>query len=83
MTASDYEAIVPSVYANIESVSAFGGEELTPPRYGRVYIAAKPKNGSFLSDFTKKQILTSLKNYSVAGIVPEIIDLKFLYVELD
>ena len=83
VTASDYEAIVPSVYSNIESVSAFGGEEITPPQYGRVYIAAKPKNGSFLSEFTKKQILTSLKNYSVAGIVPEIIDLKFLYVELD
>jgi len=83
VTASDYEAIVPSVYPNIESISAFGGEELTPPKYGRVFIAAKPKNGSFLSEFTKKQILSSLKNYSVAGIVPEIIDLKFLYVELD
>ena len=83
VTASDYEAIVPSVYANIESVSAFGGEELTPPKYGRVYIAAKPKNGSFLSEFTKKQILSSLKSYSVAGIVPELIDLKFLYVEID
>ena len=71
------------MYPNIESVSAFGGEEITPPQYGRVYIAAKPKNGSFLSEFTKKRILTSLKNYSVAGIVPEIIDLKFLYVELD
>jgi len=83
VTASDYEAIVPSVYPNIESISAFGGEELNPPKYGRVYIAAKPKNGSFLSEFTKKQILSSLKNYSVAGIVPEIIDLKFLYVEID
>ena len=83
VTANDYEAIVPSVYPNIESISAFGGEELTPPKYGRVYIAAKPKNGSFLSEFTKKKILSSLKNYSVAGIVPEIIDLKFLYVELD
>tara|TARA_Y100000768_G_scaffold377552_1_gene350903 strand:- start:7193 stop:9346 length:2154 start_codon:yes stop_codon:yes gene_type:complete len=83
VTANDYEAIVPSVYPNIESISAFGGEELTPPKYGRVFIAAKPKNGAFLSNFTKKQILTSLKNYSVAGIVPEIIDLKFLYVELD
>jgi len=83
VTASDYEAIIPSVYANIESVSAFGGEELTPPKYGRVYIAAKPKNGSFLSEFTKKQILSSLKSYSVAGIVPELIDLKFLYVEID
>ena len=83
VTASDYESIIPSVYPNIESISAFGGEELDPPKYGRVYIAAKPKNGSYLSEFTKKQILGSLKKYSVAGIVPELIDLKFLYVEID
>tara|TARA_B100000902_G_scaffold309206_1_gene298555 strand:+ start:448 stop:2325 length:1878 start_codon:yes stop_codon:yes gene_type:complete len=83
VTASDYEAIIPSVYPNIESVSAYGGEELTPPQYGRVFISAKPKNGSFLSDFTKKDILGSLKNYSVAGIVPTFVDLKFLYVEID
>ena len=64
-------------------MSAYGGEELTPPQYGRVFISAKPKNGSFLSDFTKKDILSSLKNYSVAGIVPTFVDLKFLFVEID
>jgi len=83
VTASDYEAILPSVYPNIESVSAYGGEDLDPPQYGKVFMAAKPRNGNFLSDFTKKDILNSLKNYSVAGIVPEFVDLKFLYVEID
>ena len=83
VTASDYEAILPSVYSNIESVSAYGGEDLEPPQYGRVFIAAKPRNGNFLSDFTKKEILSSLKSYSVAGIVPEFVDLKFMYVEID
>jgi len=83
VTASDYEAILPTIYPNIESVSAYGGEDLVPPQYGRVFIATKPRNGSFLSDFTKKQLLQSLKNYSVAGIVPEFIDLKYLYVEID
>jgi hypothetical protein len=83
VTASDYEAILPTLYPNIESVSAYGGEDLTPPQYGRVFIATKPRNGSFLSDFTKKQLLQSLKSYSVAGIVPEFIDLKYLYVEID
>jgi len=83
VTASDYEAILPTVYSNIESVSAYGGEDLEPPQYGRVFIAAKPRNGNFLSDFTKKEILSSLKSYSVAGIVPEFVDLKFMYVEID
>jgi len=83
VTAADYEAILPSIYSNIESVSAYGGEDLNPPQYGRVFIAAKPRNGSFLSDFTKKQLLQQLKSYSVAGIVPIFEDLKYLYVEID
>tara|TARA_B100000902_G_scaffold52498_1_gene59212 strand:- start:22014 stop:23924 length:1911 start_codon:yes stop_codon:yes gene_type:complete len=83
VTANDYEAILPAIFPNIESVSAYGGEELDPPQFGRVYIAAKPKNGSFLSNLTKKNLLTELRSYSIAGIVPTFIDLKFLYVEID
>jgi len=83
VTASDYQAILPTLYPNIESVTAYGGEDLNPPQYGRVFISAKPRNGSYLSDFTKKQLLQSLKNYSVAGIVAEFKDLKYLYVEID
>ena len=83
VTATDYEALLPSIYPNIQSVSAFGGEDLNPPQYGRVFIAAKPRNGNFLADSTKKGLLKSLKNYSIAGIVPSFVDLKFLYVELD
>ena len=83
VTANDYEAILPSIYPNIESVSAYGGEELNPPQYGRVFIAAKPKNGFFLSDLTKKQLLVSLRDYSIAGILPSFVDLSFLFVEID
>ena len=83
VTANDYEAILPSLYPNIQSVTAFGGEDLNPPQYGRVFIAAKPRNGAYLSDFTKNEILQSLKSYSVAGIVPVMIDLQYLFVEID
>ena len=83
VTAADYETILPTIYPNIESISAYGGEDLNPPQYGRVFIAAKPRNGSFLSNFTKKQLLQQLKKYSVAGIVPIFEDLKYLYVEID
>ena len=62
VTATDYEALLPSIYPNIQSVSAFGGEDLNPPQYGRVFIAAKPRNGNFLADSTKKSLLKSLKN---------------------
>ena len=81
VTTVDYEAMIPKIYPEAESVSAFGGEELTPPKYGRVLVAVKPMNGVYLSSTVKTDIQRQLKKYSVAGIVPEIVDLKYLYVE--
>lgn len=83
VTARDYEAIIQSVYPNTESVSVVGGEELSPPEFGTVQISIKPKNGSYVSDFDKQNILSKLKQYSIAGINQKIIDLKILYVEID
>ena len=83
VTARDYEAIISSVYPNMESVAVVGGEELSPPKFGTVQISIKPKNGTYVSDFDKQYILSKLKQYSIAGINQNIIDLKVLYVELD
>jgi len=81
VTAADYEALVPKLYTETESVSAFGGEVLTPPAYGKVFISVKPNNGVYLSTNIKENLIGNLKKYSVVGILPEIIDLKYLYVE--
>jgi len=83
VTARDYEAIIASIYPNTESVAVVGGEELTPPKFGTVQISIKPKNGTYVSDFDKQNILNRIKQYSIAGINQKIVDLKILYVELD
>jgi len=83
VTARDYEAIISEIYPNTESVAVVGGEELSPPKFGSVQISIKPKNGTFVSDFDKQNILNRLKQYSIAGINQKIVDLKILYVELD
>ena len=82
VTASDYESVLGYIYPNIESVTAYGGEEMNPPRFGKVFISVKPRNGDFLSDETKRELIQKLKSHAVAGIVPEFVDLKYLYVEL-
>lgn len=81
VTASDYEAIIPQIYPEAESISVFGGEVLSPPQYGKVFITIKPINGQFVPNFVKENLKSSLRKYTVAGIVPEILDLKYLYVE--
>jgi len=83
VTSNDYKALIPYVYPNVESVNAYGGDELDPPEYGKVFISIKPRNGTFLSEITKQTILNTIKKYSIAGIRPEIVDLSYLYIELD
>ena len=83
VTPNDYSSLIPFLYPNIDSVSAYGGEELDPPQYGKVYITVKPKNGEILSSITKDSIKNDLKKYTVAGIKQEFVDLKYLYVEYE
>ena len=84
LSANDYEALIPSkIYPETESISVFGGEELIPPQYGKVFISIKPRTGDFIPNLIKENIKRDLKKYAVAGIVPEILDLKYLFVEVD
>jgi len=83
LTANDYESLIPTqIYPETESISVFGGEELVPPQYGKVFISIKPRFGDFIPNLIKENIKKKLKKYSVAGIVPELLDLKYLYVEV-
>ena len=82
LTANDFETLIPArIYPETESISVFGGEELNPPQYGKVFISIKPRFGDFLPNLIKENIKLKLKKYSVAGIVPEILDLKYLNIE--
>ena len=84
VSAQDYESLIPAkIYPETESISVFGGEELVPPQYGKVFISIKPRTGDFLPNLIKENIRLKLKKYAVAGIVPEILDLKYLYLEAD
>ena len=81
VTAGDYEALIPKIYPETQSVSVFGGEELSPPQYGKVFVTIKPYYGPYVPDSIKTNLNTMLRKYSVAGIVTEILDLKYLYIE--
>jgi len=81
VTPNDYKSLIPFLYPNVDSVSAYGGEELDPPEFGKVYITVKPKNGEVLSAVAKDSIKNDLKKYTVAGIKQEFLDLMYLYVE--
>ena len=82
VTAQDYETIVRKVYPATSDIIIFGGEDQVPPEYGKVFIALKPKDASYLTSLTKNNIVTELKKYAVASVEPVLVDPSILYVEL-
>lgn len=80
VTTQDYETIVKRLYSNAKVVAAYGGDELNPPIYGKVYIAIKTKTGSSLNDATKSSLKSQLRQYAMASIDPIIVDTNTLYV---
>jgi hypothetical protein len=83
VTSEDYKAIVRNLYPSVADITAFGGEEDSPPEYGVVKIVIKPKYATTLTSFTKNELEKKLRKYSVASVTPKIVDPSILYVELN
>jgi hypothetical protein len=74
VTTSDYETKILELYPNAQAVSAWGGEDEETPIYGTVKISIKAASGSTLTNATKLDLVTQLKKFNVASVVPEIVD---------
>ena len=83
VTAEDYEALIPNIFPETEAVACYGGEELSPPRFGKVFCAVKPVNGSYLSNALKENLKSAVTKYNVGGIELHLTDLKYLYIVPD
>ena len=82
VTTKDYEAIIPQIYPNVQSIVAFGGEEADPPEYGKVIVVIKPKNADRLSISEKDAVQRKIRSYSVGAVEPKIMDPSILYIDM-
>jgi hypothetical protein len=84
VTESDYVTVVNRYYPDAASVYVYGGETVTPPQYGKVFIAIRPTSGSSLTDSEKESLVRNLRdNASVVTIIPEIVDTDYLDLVID
>lgn len=82
VTAKDFESIFRGLYADTDDVIAYGGEDLDPPQYGKVYVAVKTKSGLDIDANTKRNLVRDLKSYTIASIIPVVQDAKVLEIEI-
>ena len=83
-TKDDYKSILLGERTDIESLTVYGGEDASPPVYGKVYIAIKPTGNTSYSSATKDDIKsTILKKTNVVTVIPELVDPIYYYVLVD
>lgn len=84
VTADDYKAIIQKEYGDIEAISVWGGEDASPPDYGKVFISIKPLTGEVLNDSEKEFIINNiLKSKNVVSITPIMVDPQYTYIKLE
>ena len=83
VTESDYEIILKNEFPEIQAISVYGGEELTPPRYGRVVVAVDVQNAEGVSENNKNAYYTYLKERCPIGIEPIVISPEFMFLNVD
>lgn len=77
---NDYERIITTENSDIQSVTAFGGEDAIPAVYGKVFIALKPV-GALQSTANKKaKIRDSILDRTPLGVDPVMIDPVYTYI---
>jgi len=86
VTKDDYITLIQqnNVGLSFDAVNVWGGEENSPPQYGKIFVAIKPQGGYSLTD-NQKQIITNqiIAPISVLTVVPEIVDVDYVYVILN
>lgn len=84
VTKNDYIALIQKNYPSLQAVNVWGGEQNNPPIYGKVFVAAKPKNGFFLTQSEKNYIIQNVINpIGMMTVIPEFIDADYNYLNLN
>jgi hypothetical protein len=80
VTERDYEILLKQRFNEIDDISVIGGDELDPPRYGKVGIAVNVEGG--LSEIARKTYENYLSDKTPIGIQPIFLAPEFLYARL-
>ena len=82
VTVDDYKTILRQQFNDIETLNVYGGEEASPPEFGKVLISVDLKNADGIPNSKKKIIEDFIKLRAPLGIAPKVIDPVFLYVDV-
>jgi hypothetical protein len=82
VTETDYEVLLKQRFPQIQSVSVYGGDELDPPRYGKVAISVNLQGNVLISESTKSDFERYLSDKTPLAIQPIFVNPEFIFVDV-
>ena len=82
VTAEDYENLLKLNYPEINAVSAFGGEDATPPQYGRIFISIDLSDIDGLPKIKEQEYVNFLRSRSTVSMDPIFISPDYTYMRI-
>ncbi len=83
VTKADYQVLIRKLYNNVGDVVVWGGEEVTPKQYGKVFISVKPQTGYYLTPTEKTELSDLIRSYNMPTVIPDIVDPEYTYVSAE
>lgn len=83
ITNADYKTLLKSAYPEIDAISVYGGDTVSPPQYGRVFIALSISGVETLPTSKRDEYFNFIKPKMANPIQPVFVNPKFLYARVD
>jgi len=83
VTVTDYEILLKQRFPNIQTLSVYGGDQATPPQYGKVIISVDVLGSEGAGASEIQEYKTYLQDKTPLTIEPVFVPAEFLFVNLD
>ncbi len=83
VTAEDYENLLKANYPEINAVIAYGGEDATPPQYGRIFVSVDLTDVDGLPKIKEDEYKRFLRSRSSVAMEPLFITPDYTYLKVD
>lgn len=83
VTAEDYENLLKINFAEINAVSAYGGEDATPPQYGRIFISVDLKDVDGLPRIKQQEYTRFLRGRASVALEPIFVSPDYVYLGIN
>ena len=82
ITTEDYETLLKINFPEVNAVTAYGGENLDPPQFGKVFVAVDLNELDSLPQVKIDQYYNFLKPRSPVSIDPVFVDPEYTYIQV-